>query len=279
MGQLSTTTLQLSSAVCCDPAVALPLISSGAHAPALEQLKGAVKSLTGLWAACMDFLQQQDQHTEQQLGLDRSAGQCTATSWQCLTPALASTVKLLLHMSVTSAEFVSSGGSSQQVPKEMCSMSALNLSWANLTRLLVAIPMGLRMQVGEQHPQYFAQPMGGQHLPCVQLLNRTPSLRAKPPLARQPLQTRCMAVCFAAGAGGPGLHAWAAVRTAAAAHRHHGPAGATKGEVSRHRLCCAAAGRCDWQPLQAYSCHESPMSVLTDGCSSLHTHMQQLTRT
>jgi hypothetical protein len=109
----------------------------------------------------MDFLQQQGQHPDQHQGFDQSAGQLAPSSsssqhaWQCITPALASTVKLLLHMSVTSAEFVSSGGSSsQQVPKEMCSMSALNLSWANLTRLLVTIPVDVRMQVRVQEARH-----------------------------------------------------------------------------------------------------------------------------
>jgi len=151
--QLSTATLQLSSAICCDPEVALPLISSGSHASALDQLKGAVKSLTNLWASCMAGLQQQDMQQHAQHEAAGGAGPGSASSskqaWQGLVPSLAASLKHLLHMSVTSAEFVCSSSSSQQVPREMCSMSALNLSWANLTRLLVAIPEGVRMQVLE----------------------------------------------------------------------------------------------------------------------------------
>jgi hypothetical protein len=147
--QLSTATLQLSSAICCDPAVALPLISCGTHTPALDQLKGAVKALTNMWGLCMEQLMQQQGNLLHQGGPLSGSQQ----AWQCVTfPALAASVKHLLHMAVTSAEFVgsssSNGNSSQQVPKEMCSMSALNLSWANLTRLLVAVPEGVRQQVG-----------------------------------------------------------------------------------------------------------------------------------
>lgn len=144
--QLSTATLQLSSAICCDPAVALPLISCGTHTPALDQLKGAVKALTNMWGLCMEHLMQQGnlQQRRPLSGIQQA--------WQCvIVPALATSVKHLLHMAVTSAELVSSNGSgagSQKVPKEMCSMSALNLSWANLTRLLVAVPADVRQQVG-----------------------------------------------------------------------------------------------------------------------------------
>lgn len=159
--QLSTATLQLASAVCCDPEVALPLISSGSHTAALDQLKGAVKSLTNLWASCMTLLQQQqqDQHQEQRQGQHQqphSASSSSQQALQALVPSLAASFKHLLHMSVTTAQFVSrnssssntsTSSSSQQVPREMCSMSALNLAWANLTRLLGFIPEGVRVQV------------------------------------------------------------------------------------------------------------------------------------
>jgi hypothetical protein len=119
----------------------------------MEELKGAVKSLINLWASCM-LLQQQH---EQQQGVDGHMAPCLGSSsssqqaWQGLIPALATSVEHLLHMCVTSADYVSTASSlnpsSQQVPREMCTMSALNLSWANLTRLLVAIPASVRMQV------------------------------------------------------------------------------------------------------------------------------------
>lgn len=158
--QLSTATLQLSAAICCDPAVALPLISSGTHASALEELKHAVKALTTMWTSCMQHLQQSQQQQDGVSGFAGNpahAGSSSQHAWQGMTPSLAASVKHLLHMSVTSAEFVSSSsigggsigcGSSQAVPKEMCSMSVLNLSWINLTRLLVAVPEEVRPQVG-----------------------------------------------------------------------------------------------------------------------------------
>jgi hypothetical protein len=178
----------------------------------------------------MDCLQQQGQHAEQHQGLEQSAGQCTATqhAWQCVTPALASTVKLLLHMSVTSAEFVSSGGSSQQVPKEMCSMSALNLSWANLTRLLVTIPVDVRMQVsaGSTASTCFSSTCYRQHalagvgvrpvLVCSAQVTFKQSRRSRQ-FAAMLHDKFGMVLYFAAGIGGAGLHARAAVCTTAAA--------------------------------------------------------------
>jgi hypothetical protein len=96
----------------------------------------------------MAILRDQDQ---QQHDSNPQHSSSTQQAWQGLMPSLSTSLKHLLHMSVTSAEFVSSSAatssSSQHVPKEMCSMSALNLSWANMTRLLVAIPEGVRMQV------------------------------------------------------------------------------------------------------------------------------------
>jgi hypothetical protein len=149
--QLSTATLQLSSAVCCDPAVALPLVSAGTRNPALEQLKEAVKSLTSMWTACMIRLQQQDVHGP--AGDSEYAGHPAGSqhAWQCLIPSLAASVRHLLHMSVTSADFLSGTSSSSQ-QTEMCSMAALNLSWANLTRLLVAVPDDVRPQVSQKFP-------------------------------------------------------------------------------------------------------------------------------
>lgn len=143
--QLSTATMQLSSAICCDPAVARPLISAGTHTPALDEIKAAVKSLTSMWTACMDSLKQQ-QAMHGPAGDHTHAG--SQHAWQCLIPSLATSLKCLLHMSITSAEFISNiGNGSQQTSIEMCNMSALNLSWANLTRLLVAVPDYMRPQV------------------------------------------------------------------------------------------------------------------------------------
>lgn len=127
------------------------------HTAAMDQLKGAVKSLTNLWTACIAVLNQQQHNQQQEDTLVYGAcpgpgGIVTASqdaAWQAVLPGLSASVKHLLHMSITSADFVSKGStaSSQQVPREMCSMSALNLSWANLTRLLVAVPEGMRVQV------------------------------------------------------------------------------------------------------------------------------------
>lgn len=234
--QLSTATLQLSSAICCDPAVALSLISAGTHASALEELKHAVKALTTMWTCCMQHLQ----HSQQQQGVVPGfagslahAGSSSQHAWQGMIPSLAASVKHLLHMSVTSAEFVSSSsstgggssgcGSSQAVPKEMCSMSVLNLSWINLTRLLVAVPEGVRPQVSPCFVFLRCRCLVASPGDCIANGFRTASCPTNSPMHAW----LCNDV---PGAGGSGLAARPAVCFAAAAHccRRAGSAGQDK---------------------------------------------------
>jgi hypothetical protein len=137
--ELAAGTMQLAAAVCCEPEVALPMISAGSHAAAMDQLKGAVKALTNHLVAAVEATTTAQQQAQQ--------------AQMLLVPALSAAAQPLLHMALTTAGFMSaaaaaaaSDNSSSQHAK-MCSMSALNLSWTHLTRLLVAMPEGVRSQV------------------------------------------------------------------------------------------------------------------------------------
>eukprot|EP00775_Hariotina_reticulata_P010798 gene10798-10954_t len=165
--------MALTTAVCCRPEIAQPLLAAGIHKEAVNQLKDGVKAMANHLVKIMELLDKDV--------APHAWPAPPAHLLQALVPAVCAMVKPLLHLALASAASIFGtnashcNSSSPAISKELCSMVVLNMSWVNLTVLLVAVPAGARLQVVE--PRQVVQ---GLQCALQQLLGAVQELPGQP---------------------------------------------------------------------------------------------------